>query len=1031
MNLQVLKPLCASLIIIAAMLHALAGAPEGSVPQLKKIQLKNAGFEDADPKNPERPAEWQGYNWKSSDQAHSGKKALKIGGFQWAAQEFAIAPEDIGKSITVRFYAKGKGKLQFFFSLWKGSDEKRTDTFSGWQGRQEFFTLTDEYIPYSFTMKSTEGTEHMSANIGASHALDALIDDMTVEIGEQPKETVNPQSSIISPPANDTLVNIAPFAKIRTTPLGFNVGRMVDGIPYSGLSLLENPSGSAPTYEFIYDKPQIVSGIRYSLPSKSFVLWADSTGNGRYDKLLALEPRFPSDKCMYWNVKEWSYYSKGFKPPIKVYAIKLVPYYKANAVFEMEILAPSKTVSKDMQAPVIPNDIASLEAGTSIPLPQPKPEERYIQGYHVEPWMYGSEGGYKDGQERKPLAEWPGFRKMMDDLKRGNCTFMWLFPPKTWVPLKDKDNGGGGTYPYEVMWPSKYCRYSSEEHLLKEFCDEARKEGMTVSVRDREFVSKVVRPEGTPETTIFSWAERETMKGMGLELAAEGVDIMPLCVDEAQFRGAMYPNSFLRLIAEDPKKSEEENKKIRAHNKQAETTRKAFIDRWKIDEAALAMQLMLPYPDKREDTDIYRKWVVFYFEQVADFMNGTSAHIKKTYPKAETVATFCGIEADRANWGTAFEIIGWNGDVDYLETDPYHTQEDHLGVYASSVFSKSLMAGNRKHKAIVTLNGPWAWSGREKCPLAFEVCPPVSMAGSVIGAAAQGCQGYAFWRYYNIYEMKCDKAVEQAFSMLDTMAAWGSRTASIPKDIAVLRSGASEDWWRLKYEKDLNSDPILPHESYLQLSGFLLRKGYPFELYYLDRPESFKNLKEYKLVILPFPYSIGKEAYAEIEKALKAGTKLIVMGNQGDTDQIGNAYPEPLLKKLIDEKKAEFVDDDISKVGNFPAFENKFKGMIDGILGDRKTLNVNSYGLDVQVGCLEKSDSEKFIIIINWSGKDCPVDLGIRMPEGKYKLLMRTLEGASEAKIGGKTELSAKDLSSFRVPMKNGEIIVLFTAPAK
>jgi len=54
----------------------------------------------------------------------------------------------------------------------------------------------------------------------------------------------------------------------------------------------------------------------------------------------------------------------------------------------------------------------------------------------------------------------------------------------------------------------------------------------------------------------------------------------------------------------------------------------------------------------------------------------------------------------------------------------------------------------------------------------------------------------AYWRQNFVYYGGYEKHVEQAFSILDTLAAWGGRGARVPRRIAVLRSRASEDWCR-------------------------------------------------------------------------------------------------------------------------------------------------------------------------------------------------------------------------------------------
>ena len=444
----------AALAVFAASVRA-EGTPDAKLP-MKNVQLKNPGFEDTDAKKAERPADWQGDGGISSD-AHSGKSSLKIGNSQWMRQDFAVAPEDAGKNMTVRLHAKGKGELHFFFHLWKVVDKKNVPTFDGVKGRQDFFALTDEYMPYSFAMKIPEGTDHASVNLGAGHPIMALIDDVAVEIGEPPKApAARAESAAIPAPAGDTLVNIAACAKIRTDPWGFNVGRMVDGVPWTGLTLAKHPWKKSHAYEFVYDVSHTIAGVRFSLPSGGFAIWADTTGSGKYDTMLAMEADYPPGS--YWKAKEWPFYAKAFSPPVKAYAIKLTTFKDSKAVFEFEILSPSKSISPAMTAMQSPAEgVPVLERGAALPQPEPEPDQRYLQGFHVEPWMFDCPGWLKKNP-RPPLKDWPAFQKVMADLKRMRCTLVWLFPPKTWEEFKGERKEC--TYKYDVMWPSQYCRYS-------------------------------------------------------------------------------------------------------------------------------------------------------------------------------------------------------------------------------------------------------------------------------------------------------------------------------------------------------------------------------------------------------------------------------------------------------------------------------------------------------------------------------------------------------------------------------------------
>ena len=175
-----------------------------------------------------------------------------------------------------------------------------------------------------------------------------------------------------------------------------------------------------------------------------------------------------------------------------------------------------------------------------------------------------------------------------------------------------------------------------------------------------------------------------------------------------------------------------------------------------------------------------------------------------------------------------------------------------------------------------------------------------------------------------------------------------------------------------------------------------------------------------------FTMTIGCQAYA-----FWRYSNLVDMG-----------YAQPLLKQLAEDKLIEPIDADIAREGQFPAFNQRFQQKVDAILGDRRAIRFESHGMDIQAGCLEKTSSEKFVILINWSGKDTAVDLGINMAarasgaaamkkDVKYKILMRSADSTCTTHMRGQSALRARDLQQFRVPMKCGEALILYVLPAE
>ncbi|MGD0093778.1 MAG: hypothetical protein ABSE73_28045 [Planctomycetota bacterium] len=989
-----------------------------TVEGARMLPLKNAGFEESEPgKGAGLPPGWKLPPDKKAapnslpevvSAAHEGKCALRLQG-AFLSQEIEIAPGDAGKPVTLSCWAKGAGAgtLQFFFGAAEGEGATRTSTGGDQKAREAAFALTGQYLPYTFTWaKIPERTRYLTVNFGADTATQACLDQVSVAV-TQPQETYDDAAATAQVPAGTKLVNVARYANIRTVPYGNLPRRVVDGIVGTGFTPENGPGTATHCYEFIYDQPIEIARLRLTLPSQSFVLLADTAGAGQYDQTLALVPNHK--RAGYWGCKEWTWYQKTFWPPVKARAVKLLNYHGVNSLFEFEILVPEDRVAEGLVKEAQPaGGVPELTAGESIAVPAPAAAARYLQGFHVEPWMFDLPG-WLQKKPRPQLAEWPAFVTMVKELQRMHCNLVWLFPPRTWEKEREK-----GVYAYDVMWPSRYEKYSYPENLLRMFCDALHKDGFTVFIQER-----ATYPKAQPPPAGGQDAPWNPFAGAVREMVESGVDGAPLCHDEEYF---WMPDP--ARICKDEK------------------WKRAFAERWKTDE----------FPEKQGDTELVRKLCLLQYERNAAWLNETAREAKQANPAVKTVTNLMNVDIfnDRWRWGMALDVFGHQADVDYLGTDPYHTREDAFGTYTSSVATKRLMAANRKRQSVVTLNFPWP-NEPEDHPLAYwDACPPVSCYGESLSSAMQGGKAFAYWRYNYAFRAGYDKFVEQAFSVLDTVAAWGGRDATVPRDIVVLESRAAEDWWQLKVHCAAGSagvspalenaggtpavrpdrrDEIRGHVYAKRVEEFLHVNGYPFELAYLDQCDTLPDLAQFRLIILPFPYSLSREAFAKIEQAAGAGTKLLVFDRRGETNEFGTYYDKPLLAGLIEAGKAAFVAEDVPTRGHFLSFDKAVRTPIDQALGERKTLSVERYGCDVQVTCLEKSAQERFVWLLNWDDRQAQPDIGLRMPAGQYKVLLRDLRGATRARLQGKDVFSAQELQRFRVPMEKWAVKVLYVAP--
>ncbi|MBI2431761.1 MAG: hypothetical protein HYV26_02700 [Candidatus Hydrogenedentes bacterium] len=224
------------------------------------------------------------------------------------------------------------------------------------------------------------------------------------------------------------------------------------------------------------------------------------------------------------------------------------------------------------------------------------------------------------------------------------------------------------------------------------------------------------------------------------------------------------------------------------------------------------------------------------------------------------------------------------------------------------------------------MNYSWGSAAPDKNPLCAETYPHICYIGAVLGGAVNGATSLNFWRYNHAVNLdpiqRRREGVKLAFSMLDTLAAWGGRTARIPQDIAILRSRASEDWFQLKvlygdYPGDrIDNTRGFDHFHWLALQ--LLQNGYLFETYFQDHAEAWEHAESFKVIILPFPYSMSMTAFGTLAAAVAKGVRVIAIGARGETDELGNPYPQPLLKGLNDDGKVGYFDPDLQEKGSYP-----------------------------------------------------------------------------------------------------------------
>lgn len=803
-------------------------------------------------------------------------------------------------------------------------------------------------------------------------------------------------------PTSLKLVNIAPFANIKTVPYTTMVRNFVD--KDEKLRTLSQPEKGTPVkmarYEFRFDKPQLIYQIRWSVPTGPWALLSDTTGDGIFDKLIRMDSKgVITSAGGGWVSRAWI--TNNFSPATKAYAIQLVSLSKPLNLYDIQILVPAETATI---APTIKGTLGVPIAtpGKRVKVETPSLDKQFMKGFHIEPWMFGIQNWLNmEKDKRPPLSE---FKPLVDFIKavkkvHGNTLNMW--PPKSWQKPKGK-----GTYEMDMLWPSKYDKWGIDENVLQMIVKVFHENNIKLMVMGRCPYPKKL--EEFPKTDsidkpglIHSRHSREYLKGIVLEEVNSGIDMVGIGFDEQQGN---------RYSLREAKKTE-----VKAE----------FEKRHKVK-----------VPEKKDDTESYRHWLVFNYEEFGSYLAEAATAAKKANPNVLTKSPShvnLGILWNRRiDIGIAEDILAHTADLDFMRAYNYETF-DNLGHYVTAANTKRISGANNGYGSASLHNCPWA-NNPKKFPGYYLHFPPIYMSGSPVSSVMHGGRVPLYWRYNYIYYGGYDKYVKQAYSILNTLASWGGKEATLPKQILVLKSRASEDWWQLRQRYNSKGNLMDQTRGYIYekwLLEFLLNNGYQFQIRYMDYPEDYeKELTNYDLLILPFPYSISKGAFKAISKATDNGTKLLIFDKQGETDEWGKEYKNPILSNLIKSGKATFISEDVPTVGHYRTFLSKMKNDIDQLLGQEKLLTFNSYGNDVEVACLEKGANEKIICLINWTDRPLSVDLGLLLPENsKYEMLQRDLSEVRKITLKDKEIFTAKDLKLFQVPLKKWEIKLLYVKP--
>jgi O-antigen ligase len=411
------------------------------------------------------------------------------------------------------------------------------------------------------------------------------------------------------------------------------------------------------------------------------------------------------------------------------------------------------------------------------------------------------------------------------------------------------------------------------------------------------------------------------------------------------------------------------------------------------------------------------KWKVFGYEQLATLFAHHAAMMKSIDADAIVTSLFRPGQENRWRYGTAYDVMGWQGGVEEMSSDPYWSHNSALGHYYFAGEVKKLSGASRSRTAVVTL----------QASPTFDVNgyrDPLLVYGAAFSALMHGASGINFYKQDYLFAGGANDAgpwVEKFFALTKLLDAEGLARYRIPKGIAVLYSRASEDWWELAHA----GDPEQAWQATVYQNGVmevLFRNGMPFDLYYLDQPESLGEIGDYRVLILPYPYSVSKPALDAIRAAIARGTRVMAISRFGEVDEFGAVRETPLLR---DVPGIEHVALDLAS-SRYDDVSQRLSQRLRAVLGSANPLTFDAAGRDVECSIMEKDD-DRLLFCLNWENQALDVELGMNLHDGGYEASVVTLDRESVATIGGKSVLAASDLARFRLALapEAAEVIIV------
>ena len=833
--------------------------------------------------------------------------------------------------------------------------------------------------------------------------------------------------------------NIAPFCAITSKPyMGASAAYLTDGrlaSPDDGTLMRAAPLGprigvTSLRYDFAFPGRYAVKRIRLfqadsfdRRASTEYLIEADTTGNGQYDRVLA------SEKHGYGG--RWFTYAVS--PPIPAYAIRFrtldsMADVGANfgppAIEEFEIYTDDKAHAVPRRPlPDAPRLAPDAARAVSLPIADVPPrEDAFRRGLFGSMWLWWAAGQPYSGAHNEDA---------MKLLRRLGVNRYWLY---SGVYLSGAANAAYVTLPKNPDYlhfverqfeartgsaagPTRILPFRSDvvpgyhDNVLGRLVAQMHENGISVianelllpyGVESSDF-PRVVDLSIYPSVRSSTFVRDASTKLYG-EFMRAGADGLSLGGDEFFLRESDRADADRSPVCKD------------AHG--------AIRDICKPTTSELFRRRFRDAGDPFGPvfSSAMGKWTLFGYEQLATLFAGYAAMMKSVDSDAIVTSLFRPGQENRYRYGVAYDVMGWEGGITEMSSDPYWSHNSSLGHYYFAGEVKKLSGASAAHVAVVTL----------QASPTFDVngySDPLLLYGPAFSAMMHGARGVNFYKQDYLFAGGRDDSgpwVEKFFTLTRLLDALGLARYRIPKAVALLYSRASEDWWQLAHV----NDPEEASQAILYQNGVmeaLFRDGIPFDLHYLDQPASLHDLGDYRVLVLPYPYSISQAAADAVRAAIARGTRVIAIARSGEVDEFGDVRQVPALR---DVPGVDHLAIDLAR-SRYDDLSSLLSKRVRDALGSTAPLRFDAAGRDVECSVME-NDDDRLLFCLNWESQPLDVDVGVNVPDGRYEASIITMDREVPARIGDKSTLGASDLAQFRLALgpEEAAVIVVRRVPA-